>query len=100
MSKIITLQQREKRNNAADLITEVTVEVEQQGCNPEYKLIAGRELSRFCFIDGYREHGRDIGARNHQVLISCSSVASPNCYIIGAEASDWYEIPTASSSDA
>ena len=99
MSKIITLQQRVKRNNAADVIIEVRVEVDQQGCHPEYKLIAGKELSRFRFIDGYRENGRDIGARNHQVLISCRSAPFPDCYIIGAEASDWHEIPTASPSD-
>lgn len=58
----IRLRRTTPRANAPAVITEVTVEVIRR--EPEFDLLIGRELSRFCYVDGYRDQGRDIGARN------------------------------------
>ena len=104
---IITLEQRQKRDNAADVITEVRITRVEKLCYPEYNIIAGMEHSRFCYVDGYRENGRDIGARNpydmagNYVRIESysSKKGTTNAYIVGSDPGDWHEIPTASSSD-
>lgn len=100
MPDIITLQHRQKRFPFSDVITEVKVQVNPKLCYPEYNLISGTELSRFCFIQNFREQGRDIGARNpyddsgntvHSEPYS-SKRGTNNAYIVSSDPNDWHKI--------
>lgn len=74
-------------------VNEVTAEVIRW--LPEHNLLEAVELSRFCFIEGYRENGRDIGARNPYELTGGGHRHSPflpggsSAYIVGDDKGDW-----------
>lgn len=81
-------------------IEEVVVDVNLW--QPEHDLMTGHELSRFSYLSGYREHGRDIGARNpydddSEWRSNCFASGGLNGYFVAPEdrnlCGEWTVVP-------
>lgn len=85
----VTLQ-RINRGNGATPTTIDEVVVDVVSWLPEFNLLEAHENSRFTFIKGYRDSGRDIGARNPygddgSWREHCFHPGGRNAYIIAAD---------------
>jgi hypothetical protein len=93
-STAIYLQQRRKLNRPGlgyDLIAVTEVVVIPRKEYPEFNLITGVEIGRYCYLEGYPERGSRLPEINPDSLGEHER-GRGNGYILGADPGDWTRI--------